>query len=635
MADYKVVKLIKNRTYPTYQLFAQMDDKKTDVHDGLRLAALTCIDWLKRRLAENCPEDLSAAPAPEDYKTADDSCLGSFHLSVGYVVDIVFNKEDGEWSLQINESDPGEKETGRLPVPGRNFRTDISFKIVEDRLFCGFRTLVSEPPAEVEPARVFRLAVIKQLSEHPDFGFRQIIPLDGKKHDLTRDLIKNFMDIKNNPENQLPLVVFIEPDDRPFKPQTTAKGKTAKKADSFPLLKNPGGIDLAGKKFTVGSTLPVSAYDGLLSIPAGVEAQLQEASQAAQNEKFRFETVDFAKYMLGFCLVYDLESAQLDRFRSVSGIDCREGDILIINPVCAGSGIEKLHAEREADLKTIMTDLRNRCYSWPRGKDISYGPVPFLSATRANLLESLELAKESARADNALSAAKLQQEIDRINETAHAELLEKDEEIFKLKEQIERQKQYTARVETEKTELRERQAEELEQKNRELAEKDEEIAFLHRTLDRPDSMSGVVEWAEKYFSDHMVFDGNLRSRLNDSQFRSYDPAVSCAALDYLANEIWEVRFRGLSRDEAQKRCSWKFGMNFDISPVDEVTYNDRRYSNEYHISCNGVSVPLNWHLKHGHGETMLRIYYYIDTENELIVIGSMPKHLSTLTFGNT
>ena len=640
MADYNVVKLVRNRTYPTYQLFAQMDDKKTDVHDGLRLAALTCIDWLKHRLGENCPGELSCAPDPSQYKTVDDSCLSSLHLSTGFVVDIVFNKEAGEWSLQVSESDlgsnPGKKDQERQPVAGRNFHTDISFKIVEDRLFCGFRTQVNEPPTTAELARVYRLAVIRQLAEHPDFGFRQIIPLDGKKHDLTKDLLKEFLEIKNAPGNQLPLVVFVEPDDRPVKPQVLPKGKSAKKPDLSPLLKNPGsGFDLTGKKFTVGGALPLPAYDGLHSLPGDMEAKLREISQEAQRETFRFDADRFAQDMIGFCLVYDLEAAQLDRFRSLLGIDCREGDVLLVDPVCAGSGIEKLHADGKAGIDETMANLKEQCYCWPRGKAISYGPVPFLSTTRANLLESLAQAKETAMADSALSDARWQQEIDRISENAREEIDEKDEQIFQLREQVERQKQYTARVENEKTELRKLQAEELEQKNRELEEKDAEIDFLRRTLDRPDSMSGVVEWAEKHFSDHLVFDDKVRSRLSNTDLRSYDPQVSCAALDYLANEIWEVHFRHLSMDEANRRCSEKFNMPFELSPVDEITYNDRRYTNEYHISYHGISVPLDWHLKQGHGESMLRIYYCLDEENELIVIGSMPKHLSTLTFGNT
>lgn len=47
---YRVVRLMKNHLYPTYQLHAYMASKKTAPRDGLRLAALVTIEWLRQRL---------------------------------------------------------------------------------------------------------------------------------------------------------------------------------------------------------------------------------------------------------------------------------------------------------------------------------------------------------------------------------------------------------------------------------------------------------------------------------------------------------------------------------------------------------------------------------------------------------
>jgi len=43
---YRVVNLIKNQLYPTYQLHAYLSNKKTTPQDGLRLGALLTLDWL-------------------------------------------------------------------------------------------------------------------------------------------------------------------------------------------------------------------------------------------------------------------------------------------------------------------------------------------------------------------------------------------------------------------------------------------------------------------------------------------------------------------------------------------------------------------------------------------------------------
>ena len=56
-STYRVVKLLKNHLYPTYQLHAHMANEKTTPQDGLRLAALTTMHWLKTRLGDDVPEE--------------------------------------------------------------------------------------------------------------------------------------------------------------------------------------------------------------------------------------------------------------------------------------------------------------------------------------------------------------------------------------------------------------------------------------------------------------------------------------------------------------------------------------------------------------------------------------------------
>lgn len=46
-SNYRVVKLLKNHLYPTYQLHAFMADDQTTPQDGLRLAALTTMECAK------------------------------------------------------------------------------------------------------------------------------------------------------------------------------------------------------------------------------------------------------------------------------------------------------------------------------------------------------------------------------------------------------------------------------------------------------------------------------------------------------------------------------------------------------------------------------------------------------------
>ena len=54
----RVVRLLQNHIYPTYQLYATMTNPQTIPADGLRLAALTTMEWLRQRMGENAPSEL-------------------------------------------------------------------------------------------------------------------------------------------------------------------------------------------------------------------------------------------------------------------------------------------------------------------------------------------------------------------------------------------------------------------------------------------------------------------------------------------------------------------------------------------------------------------------------------------------
>ena len=101
---YRVVRLMKNHLYPTYQLHAYMANKKTAPRDGLRLAGLITMEWLRQRLGDHAPEEFLRLPEPSAYLSVDDSCLPSLHINSGFLIDIVSLPDQGIWTLdQIQE----------------------------------------------------------------------------------------------------------------------------------------------------------------------------------------------------------------------------------------------------------------------------------------------------------------------------------------------------------------------------------------------------------------------------------------------------------------------------------------------------------------------------------------------------
>lgn len=98
---HRVVRLMKNHLYPTYQFHAYMASKKTTPLGGLRLAGLITMEWLRQRMGDHAPEEFLRLPEPSAYLSVDGSCLPSLHINSGFLIDIVSLPDQGIWILQI------------------------------------------------------------------------------------------------------------------------------------------------------------------------------------------------------------------------------------------------------------------------------------------------------------------------------------------------------------------------------------------------------------------------------------------------------------------------------------------------------------------------------------------------------
>ncbi|MFR6379708.1 MAG: hypothetical protein ACLUNZ_07720 [Evtepia sp.] len=77
-----------------------MASKKTTPQDGLRLAALTTMEWLRLRLGDTVPKEL-LLPGPEEFRSCSEEALQSLHLNAGFVIDIVSLPEQGAWVYRL------------------------------------------------------------------------------------------------------------------------------------------------------------------------------------------------------------------------------------------------------------------------------------------------------------------------------------------------------------------------------------------------------------------------------------------------------------------------------------------------------------------------------------------------------
>jgi len=610
MEANRVVRLLKNRSYPTFQLYAVMASKKTAPGDGLRLGALMVMRWLAQRLGDNAPAELRELLEVDDYKNVPDERLCSLHLSCGFVIDIVSLPEQGIWCLQLIEpdlgSDPGAEKQSRAAVPGRIFETNIGLFVNGSQLECGFQTVVSDPEGTEQKADVYRLAVVRRLMLHPDFGLRQIAPLSHEgKNISTLEQMKSLLALWRDGANQLPCVIFT------YAPETPER--------STPVLK------------PVPTTLPLAKPKPAELFRSNGEVCLVQT--VVRKWTIPYDGNGFARKTAALCRAYAIDEKLRERFGELIKILLKPGDIVVLEPKRFGGNARILPFKpSQVRKKETMDRLLGEMYTYPRGKAVAFGGVKFVSVAReALLLNSTQALQQSEG-----MSCEWEQKLAERDEQWRQVLAEKDEAIGALRDQLGRQKEYQAQRELELERAKRDAAKEVE-RWKVLAEHEKEgAAYLRRKLDRPSGHAGIAAWVERHFDGRLVLHPRATALLEEKSARTVDVGLICDALDFLATDYWSRRYEQIDTEEMNSRCAGKYGRPFEVTHVGRATidYTPAQYKIKYFSGARGkpVESPLDFHLRVGNGaENLLRIYFLHDDEKKLIVVGSLPRHLRAVT----
>ena len=605
-------KLTRNQRYPTYQLHAAMANKKTPPEEGLKLAALATLHWLKGRLGENAPEEFSALPGLEDYRSADETTLHSFTLNMGFTVDVAAFWEHGLWALCLTEPELDRDEaTGEhiQAVPGRVMETGMAFRIVGGQLECGFRTVVSEPVGTGERAKVCRPDVVKTLIDHPDFGLREQIVLEpslGLLDSVTK--LNNLAELWQNKKNPLPCVVFTQ-----IRPERREAAR--------PVEDLLNRMPLAGGKFP----LPVPDK---LPLP---ERQPLSAEEEASDPPYPMEKL--AAEGCGYFCTYLLRDKLLDKFSKALRQKVEPGDVVILEPAMFGGKVERFpYKPSRSRQEELMEKVSDRLYHYLRGKELDFGQVIFVREAKKRLLEHHTREIQNARVDS----ARWEEKVEQVNAEWREKLQAQQAETGRLREQLARQQEYAERLEREKEELRRSNEAQQTAMRFRMEEAQEKAAYLRRKLDQPKEHAKVAEWVSRYFRDRLILHPRAVDLLADKTARDINIETICDALDFLATDYWERRYHKLPNEEMNTRCAEKYGRPFDIRPTGTTTieFTPTQYKVKYFAGRRGkpVESPLDFHLSVGNDpQNLLRIYFLHDDEKQLIVVGSLPRHLRAVT----
>jgi hypothetical protein len=275
--------------------------------------------------------------------------------------------------------------------------------------------------------------------------------------------------------------------------------------------------------------------------------------------------------------------------------------------------------------------IEDYVHCFAREKQFSFGTISFLSAARNELIRS---SKEILLQSVATSEKEKQDFEEKITEWK-AELIKKESEIDKLKSKLQKKEEELYDVKYNLGHKEERLINENHELKDEIAKKDELISYYNRKKSYPKSLDKIIDWASESFKDRIIFHEKAVKSMKSADPGKFDSLLICDALVYLATDYWEYVFGSLSLSGLQQKCSDKYGRPFEISPLSDYTIEHApfEYKIKYFVGSDGKKHEsvLDLHLKVGNkSDNLLRIYFLLDKEKQLIVIGSLPAHLSNV-----
>ena len=608
---HEPLRLKRNIRYPTYQLFAIAGSGKLPADQVLIIAILETLLWLRKRFLDfNIPSELKW-PDPENYTKIDLSMLTSFRIDTGYKVDVVWLPEEHIWALQLTEPDSGTSETSRPPVPGRLFETNIAFRQVSNRVECGFLTIVSDPEGSEIPCEVFRLAVVKKLARNPLVGLKQGFALVDQAHTLecVQD-IKRLQEWLKDPGRMMPAVIHM-----PRGGQMQAAQSILYVAPVSPFKDIFQGVT---KEYVVG---PRHFRERSLEPSLPQETQPVKADEGFQR---------LARYHMGYAQFFLIPPQLRDAFQKISLHTLQEGDLLLIEPAAFGGDYTRYRSSQiSANPEAIYEDTKTWVENYGKGKPVTFGTVCFLSAAKEKEQErliSLYTSKQDLlRAFEEKSRAMQLRYED--------EMRNKDETIALWQRKTERLIANLDQANEDKMSFQERFCQLEQECEARLKEKDREVAWLQSRLAYPQKPCDVWEWVKNTFDGRLMFHPRAKNLMDQVPAGSVDLDLLCAAIEYLATEYLDEICGIITPEERDLICAKRYNRPFEVTPVRGVS--TEAYAKEYTITyVDEKGAPtdckLDLHLKVGRSaENLLRIYFLYDKHRKLIVVGSLPSHLST------
>lgn len=590
--------LLLSRQYPTYQALLLVGSRgEMGPEDCFKKTVLYIVDWFRKRIDRNILlsspdlEALRTYPAPEDYRNFQLEDHANIRILSLMSVRSFYWKERGTWTFRLVEPDNGTEKSG---ARGRQFTTDVSVTLTGEGAVLGVRITCREPLGNRQDALVFRPAFVRTIFRDPDL----ILSEEGT------DPAFAFGDspLLLNGRSQTECA-------------SLAKGLVLAVHRQMPVVFLPESFYEEFREPVCGMTRSLAGYGHVVVVQRGAR-----------------------KLFLGCMEAPDcagaLEEDRIVLYRGTSPVDgtVYEADFFDTD------GEEEI---TDTVKNLVMQEpLRKRCsfFGYPFNKELWDA---FTDSRRAAPLEGasgeLERCREQLEEMRAEKGDILRDSEELKVRIRDLERKLAQKEAGLLKECRERQKceKINEKLSAEKKALEER-AKALEEKapsaSRDLRnerEKYEPILNLPVRFDRSD----VLEWAEIYFGDCLIFHPRAK-RAFESSSRRIDLRRLCLMLYYLAHYT-RLRAKGEaageSTDLTEALQEYDLdGLNLSVTPVGDTSFYKSQIKIKIHAydpDVRGEQVmPL--HMKYDVApETLIRIYFLYSRKLGKSIIGYLPDHI--------
>jgi len=141
----------------------------------------------------------------------------------------------------------------------------------------------------------------------------------------------------------------------------------------------------------------------------------------------------------------------------------------------------------------------------------------------------------------------------------------------------------------------------------------------------PESFEELGDWAEKNLSGHLVITPKAERAARRSTHEDISHVYNC--LHFLGTTYRDMKRGIVSKDLCEQQLA---ALNVRVSPTGKAA-DMARLEGEYHTMWEGQRYKLDMHLAGSpsrDGRYGLRIYFAWDDEQELVVVGHLPEHLT-------